>query len=108
MKNYDRRITWSVVAVAISFWVTLAWGYLSNQPESSFFVGPAVIAWGLTLVIDFVLIGVALVNVGYALYPKQITILRAFEKWLPLVFLVCISFYFEVQLDLHMHPFFRH
>ena len=107
MNKFDKRVTRCLAIVACSFWVTLAWAYFTNQPEASFFVGTGVVAWGLTILVDVALLGVAFVNGAYAIFNKQIPISYASKKWLAWVLLIFISFYLEVQVDMYLHPFFR-
>lgn len=107
MNKFDKRVRLCLVIVACSFWVNLAWIYFSDQPEAAFYVGAVVVAWGLTCMVDIVLLGIAIFSAGYAIFTKQVVVSDAGKRWLPLVLLVCLSFYLEIQMDLHLHPFLK-
>ncbi|WP_342618892.1 hypothetical protein [Rhodoferax sp. GW822-FHT02A01] len=107
MNKFDKIVMWCLTVVACSFWIVLAWVYATNQPESSFFVGPAVAVGGAVIVIDAALLCIALLCGGYAIITKKVAISEVSQKWLLMVFLTALSFYLEVQIDLHLHPFFR-
>lgn len=107
MKRLSSAVKWCLLGVASSFWVHLGWAYFTSQSKDSYYVGPAVAAWGIVFLIDSVLCAIGLVCGVKALARKEITLGTAAIKWSALVLLIGLSFYLQVQVDMYLHPFFR-
>jgi hypothetical protein len=106
MSKANRIVAWCFLLVALSFWLNIAWAYLTRQDKSSFFVGPAVVVMGGTLFIDTLLVLYGVFWAGYGLWKRQITFRQACVYWPILLLAVIASFYLTNALTLYLFPYF--
>ncbi len=105
MKKEDRIFCGCFIAIALSFWLDLAWAWSTHQSKDSFYVGAAVVAAGMWLLIDGVLFITGLSYAIYGLWKRRVFIRDVGLRWMILFIAPIPSFYFSNKVTFLLFPF---